>query len=218
MCVFLLVSSWGTTSSVDQTALVITARVSPSLSFLCSYGFPFLAWPLSLSPPLPLPLSLSFFFCIPLSLLFLPPFLSFFSRLNFSMRKICGIFCVLNLWMQGCLGSIMFQAQVWGSWFLELFYAQPKGFSVIESVHVKDLWDLCNILISCLHQILSIKNLFIVLQCNNLRNQKILSSSMHAIPRIFHILNVIVQQSSRYTMHWALLSLGFSICGIRSCR
>ena len=51
----------------------------------------------------------------------------------------------------------MFQTQVWGSWYLELFYAQSKGLSVIEFVHVKDLWDLCKIMNAYLHQILSLK-------------------------------------------------------------
>ena len=51
----------------------------------------------------------------------------------------------------------MFQTHVWGSWYLELFYGQSKGLSVIEFVHVKDLWDLCKIMNSYLHQILSLR-------------------------------------------------------------
>ena len=145
----------GTTSFVDQTAFVITAVVSPSLSFRCFYGFLFPpGFSPSLSPPLSLYLSIY-------------PSLPHFLRLYhfsivwpFSMHNIRGIFCVWNLRVQRCLGSIMFQTQVWGSWYLGLFYAQSKGLSVIEFVHVKDLWDLCKIMNSYLHHILSLRSLY----------------------------------------------------------
>ena len=152
---FLLISSWRTTGSVDQTAFVISSGISISrIPFL--FWVPFFAWPFSIS------ISTSLFL-YPSPIPSLSPSLSFFNRLNFSMPNICSILCVVNLWVQRCLGSIMFQTQVRGSWYLELFYAKSKGLSVIEFVNVKDFWDLCKIMHFYLHQILSLRFLHLSL-------------------------------------------------------
>ena len=149
---FLLISSWGTTSSVDQTAFVITADgISISLIPLFLW-VPFFAWPFSIS----ISTSLSLYFSLSLSLPpSLPPSLSFFSRLSFSMRNIP--FCVF--WICEC-------KDVWGYHVSNFssFYAQPKGLSLIECM--SKISGICvRSLILDLRQILSLRFLHFEFDC-----------------------------------------------------
>ena len=127
-----------------------SSGVSIALILLLSW-VPLCAWPFSISISTSLALSQS----IPPSLT--SSFFIIFQSFELFYARHPRHYVCLILWMPKCLGSIMFQTQVWGSWYLELFSAQSKGLSVIEFVHVKDLRDLCKIMNSCSRQILSLR-------------------------------------------------------------